>query len=170
MARFLRLEIAVWKVPSLIGSAVTVSFVGVLVSHLRLMSFRGTVGDLGHHSWVQSSQYLSTTRPRSFHTGSLQVRHMHLGSSFEEQLIWDSHVIRFDRMDFWVWTNRFSGTASDHWRTGRKSGYLDSTPVVSAFHPYAIFWMTASVSRLIGMTSLMLLIWFLVPGVPKRDE
>ena len=34
LTRFSRLEIVIWKVPSLIGNAVTISFVGLFVSHL----------------------------------------------------------------------------------------------------------------------------------------
>lgn len=41
----LRLEIIIWKVPSLVGNAVTVSFVGVLVSSLCLTSHYRAVGD-----------------------------------------------------------------------------------------------------------------------------
>ena len=35
LIRFSRLEITIWKVPSLIGNGVTVSFVGVFVSGIR---------------------------------------------------------------------------------------------------------------------------------------
>ena len=41
----LRLEIAIWKVPSLVGDGVMVSFVGVFVSDMGLASDRGAVGD-----------------------------------------------------------------------------------------------------------------------------
>ena len=45
MTCLLRLEIVIWKVPSLIGNAVTVSFVGMLVSHLCSTSHHEVVGD-----------------------------------------------------------------------------------------------------------------------------
>lgn len=44
--RLSRLEITIWKVPSLVGNAVTVAFVGVFVSHLGLTPCRGVVGNL----------------------------------------------------------------------------------------------------------------------------
>lgn len=38
LTRLCSLEITIWKVPSLIGNGVTVAFVGVFVSYLRLTS------------------------------------------------------------------------------------------------------------------------------------
>ena len=35
-------------------------------------------------------------------------------------------------MDCGVWTDRFSGATSDHWRARTKSGYLDFTSFVGA--------------------------------------
>ena len=68
---FLRLEIVVWKVPSLVGNAVAVSFVGMFVSHPYLIEV--WLVTRSSCSWVPSSQSLSTTRPRSFLIGSLRV-------------------------------------------------------------------------------------------------
>lgn len=50
--RLLRLEIVVWKVPSLVGNAVAVSFVGLFVSHasdLTMLSGRDLVPEVGPH-------------------------------------------------------------------------------------------------------------------------
>lgn len=68
MTRLFRLEVAIWKVPSLVGNAVMVSFVGVFVSRLRLTSYRGTVGD----SVVIVGPYLSNRcQPRVQGSSSL---------------------------------------------------------------------------------------------------
>lgn len=74
MARLLRLEIVIWKVPSLIGDAVAVSFVGLFVSYSLFTSGCGGVADLtAVFSWVPSSPSWLTTHPGFFLLGSLQV-------------------------------------------------------------------------------------------------
>ena len=92
ITRFLRLEIAVWRVPSLVGSAVSVSFVGMLVSHLRLTLFRDTVGD----SMIIVGTTLPNPRQSRIQGPSALAHHKyvthsphHMRSNFEP-LIWDS--------------------------------------------------------------------------------
>jgi len=48
-------------------------------------------------------------------------------------LTWHSCTTRFNRMDHWVWTNRFSGSTPGCRCAGRKSRYLDPASFVSAW-------------------------------------
>lgn len=75
-------------------------------------------------------------------------------------------------MDRWVRTNRFSGAPLDNRYIGPKSGHLDLTSFVSVqILPECNFQLNwGAFPRLIAMISLMLMIWFLVPKAPKKDE
>jgi len=105
------LEVIIWKVPSLVGNAVTVSFVGVFLGPM----FPIVVN------------HASKVLPHWLLTGSIG------------------------------WIAGFGQTGSAV--LPLITGTLAQKAGIWTLHPL-----------LIGMISLMLFIWFLVPGAPKRDE